>query len=51
MEECGVCEDCIDVCVEEAISRRAYKIIIDDDKCTNCGECVDVRPVGALYED
>ena len=51
MEECGVCEDCIDVCLEEAIERRAYTIIIDESKCNNCGECVDVCPVGALYED
>ena len=51
MEECGVCEDCIDVCMEEAIERRAYTIIIDSTKCDNCGECVDVCPVGAIYED
>ena len=51
MEECGVCEDCIDVCLEEAIERKAYTIIIDESKCNNCGECVDVCPVGALYED
>lgn len=51
MEECGVCEDCIDVCVEEAITRKAYTIIIDPNKCDNCGECVDVCPVGAIYEE
>ena len=26
-------------------------IIIDPEKCDNCGECVDVCPVGAIYED
>ena len=51
MEECGVCEDCIDVCMEEAISRKAYTISIDPTKCDNCGECVDVCPVGAIYEE
>ncbi|WP_406534791.1 4Fe-4S dicluster domain-containing protein [Methanobrevibacter sp.] len=51
MEECGVCEDCIDVCMEEAISRKAYTIVIDNTKCDNCGECVDVCPVGAIYEE
>ena len=46
MEECGVCEDCIDVCMEEAISRKAYTIIIDTNKCDNCGECemCDLNP-------
>ena len=51
MEECGICEDCIDVCMEEAITKRAYKVIIDSDKCDSCGECVDVCPVGAIYEE
>ena len=37
--------------MEEAIERRAYTIIIDAEKCDNCGECVDVCPVGAIYED
>ena len=48
MEECGICEDCIDVCMEEAITKKAYKVIIDPDKCDSCGECVDVCPVGAI---
>ena len=51
MEECGICEDCIDVCMEEAITKKAYKVIIDPDKCDSCGECVDVCPVGAIYEE
>jgi NAD-dependent dihydropyrimidine dehydrogenase PreA subunit len=49
-DECGVCEDCIDVCPEEAIKKKGYKIIITDD-CTDCGECVDICPVGAIYEE
>ena len=44
MEECGVCEDCIDVCMEEAIERRAYTIIIDSEKCDNCGEMCRCLP-------
>lgn len=49
-EECGVCEDCIEVCPEGAIVKKAYKIIINNN-CTNCGECKDVCPVGAIYKD
>ena len=51
MDECGVCEACIDVCMEEAIVKKAFTIVIDNDKCDSCGECVDVCPVGAIYED
>ena len=51
MEECGVCEDCIDVCMEEAISKKAFTVVIDNTKCDSCGECVDVCPVGAIYEE
>ena len=28
---------------------RMVKIIVDNDKCTGCGTCVDVCPVG-VYE-
>ncbi len=27
----------------------AWKVIVDKDKCTGCGECVDVCPV-SVYE-
>ena len=51
MEEGGICEDSIDVCVEDAITKKAYKVLMDADKCDSCGECVDVCPVGAIYEE
>ena len=47
-EECGVCEDCIDVCPEEAIIKKAFKVEINENKCDDCGECVDICPVGAI---
>ncbi|MDL2246877.1 4Fe-4S binding protein [Methanobrevibacter sp. OttesenSCG-928-K11] len=49
-EECGVCEDCIEVCPEGAIKKKGYKIVITDD-CTDCGECIDICPVGAIYKE
>lgn len=49
-EECGICEDCIDICPEEAIEKKAYKVIITD-KCTNCKECMDVCPLGAIFDE
>ena len=65
-EECGVCEDCIDVCPEEAIIKKAFKVEINvppvlttssikveinENKCDDCGECVDICPVGAIYDE
>lgn len=50
-EECGVCEDCIDVCPSEAIEKQVFKMVIHPDKCDECEECIDVCPVGAIYND
>ena len=50
-EECGVCEDCIDGCPEEAIIKKAFKVEINENKCDDCGECVDICPVGAIYDE
>ena len=50
-EECGVCEDCIDACPEEAIIKKAFKVEINENKCDDCGECVDICPVGAIYDE
>lgn len=51
MEECGICEDCIDVCPEEAIVKKTYIVEIDPAKCEKCEECILVCPVGAIYDD
>ena len=50
-EECGVCEDCMDVCPEEAIIKKAFKVEINENKCDDCGECVDICPVGAIFDE
>lgn len=50
-EECGICEECIDVCPEEAIERKVYKVVIHADKCNDCEECMLVCPVGAIYDE
>ncbi len=50
-DECAVCEDCIDVCPEEAIEKKVYTIILHPDKCSQCQECIEVCAVGAIYDD
>lgn len=46
-EECLACGACLAECQEKAISEGdpAYKI--DPAKCTECGNCANVCPVGA----
>jgi len=50
-DECGVCEDCIDVCPNEAIEKRAFKVIVHNELCDDCEECIEVCPTGAIYID
>ena len=41
---------CISNCKDEAIYRREDGlVIIDPQKCTGCGDCVDACPYGAIY--
>ena len=50
-EECAVCEQCLEMCPEEAIIKKAFKVEITEDKCTFCYNCLDCCPVGAIYEE
>jgi carbon-monoxide dehydrogenase iron sulfur subunit len=59
------CSKCEDVCPEKAIERREIVVrvpgegggemrgivlIVDEAKCTNCGDCYDVCPYGVIHE-
>ena len=48
MEECGVCEDCIDVCMEEAISKKAFTGLIEVISQGKCQILVLPRPLEQL---
>ena len=50
-EECAVCEQCLEMCPEEEIIKKAFKVEITEDKCTFCYNCLDCCPVGAIYEE
>jgi ferredoxin-type protein NapF len=48
-----VCQACSDACPEHAIRARLRRggpplAVVDEDRCTGCGACVPVCPVGAL---
>ena len=43
----GKCSGCLEACPVDAITRKD-KVIIDNDKCINCGVCVDLCGHGAL---
>jgi dihydropyrimidine dehydrogenase (NAD+) subunit PreA len=40
-EDCGKCVVC---CLDDAISIREGRLVIDEDKCTGCGLCRDICP-------
>jgi ferredoxin len=41
----------IKVCPVEAISQKGFGLpIIDEEKCINCGECINFCPMGAFSE-
>lgn len=41
--------DCLEACPEGAIYRNNEDVVlVDNDKCTGCGECVDACPYGMI---
>ncbi len=45
-----VCGKCVDICPENAISKRVdgQNIVLSNIQCVGCGKCVSVCPTGAL---
>lgn len=46
-EECIICGACLPECAEGAISEGDEVFVIDPAKCSDCGTCAEVCPVGA----
>jgi len=47
-EKCTDCEECIDVCPENAIKMKDGKAVIDPDDCIGCGDCAKVCQSDAI---
>ncbi|MFH1368755.1 MAG: 4Fe-4S binding protein [Elusimicrobiota bacterium] len=47
-EACAACGVCESTCKTQAIVQENDKYSILPDKCTDCGECVDVCPVSCI---
>ncbi|MBW1903305.1 MAG: 4Fe-4S dicluster domain-containing protein, partial [Deltaproteobacteria bacterium] len=49
-EECTLCNSCVDICKEEAITLddSLSKPVIDLARCLKCGKCIEVCPTGAI---
>ena len=41
----STCEECVKRCHENAISIHNSKRVIDNKKCTECGQCIPACPV------
>lgn len=48
-KHCIFCQECEDVCPEEAISNSGSWMIVDAEKCVGCGTCVDACPMDVIY--
>ncbi len=42
------CQECLEICPEEAFSVNRKRLTLDSDRCTNCGVCLGVCPTEAL---
>ena len=49
-EGCTLCEACVHVCEERAISLRDNGPVIDRNRCLCCGKCIEACPTGTLRE-
>ena len=46
---CVACAACPSVCHSLALRMNALQLALDGDLCDNCGACIQVCPVGALF--
>ena len=51
-EPCTMCEACVEVCKENAITLRSAKEYprIDFSRCLHCGKCMNVCPTGTISQ-
>ena len=47
-EVCNGCEECVEVCPENAITMNDGKPVINDVMCSGCGACIPACPENAL---
>jgi len=47
-EACNGCEECVEVCPENAITMNDGKPVINDVMCSGCGACIPACPENAL---
>ena len=48
IKKCTMCEICIDICPEKAITRSEEKLVFDYKKCIRCYCCSEMCPFGGI---
>jgi len=48
VEKCYLCKKCIYICPVGAIHKGDRHVVIDHDRCINCGKCVDLTRFGGI---
>ncbi|MBU1240233.1 4Fe-4S binding protein, partial [Myxococcota bacterium] len=48
VEKCYLCKKCIYICPVGAIHKGPKHVIIDQERCINCGKCVDLTRFGGI---
>lgn len=45
---CSGCLECVDACLEQALAWNGQEIVINSERCLECGDCLRVCPTRAL---
>ncbi|MEH7093300.1 4Fe-4S binding protein [Neobacillus vireti] len=48
LHQCTLCQQCFSFCTQKVFTLEDHLIRVDNEKCVNCCDCMDICPEGAL---